>query len=204
MPHDDRRDDLPELTRAASDVFSAQRVFGEAYEHEGTLVIPVAKVLGSHGAGTASGHGRLGLRPGGRRWRGQGAPAWPDEPEGPDGLGGPDEREADGAGGPGAHEAPSAAAGTGPGAGARGPWRRPGGHHHAGPAPSGRGGGDAEGSGFATRIKPLGVYVVDGTGVRWRPAVDVNRVVLGGQVVGAVSVVALSFVLAVGKLRRRR
>ncbi|MBD3781104.1 hypothetical protein [Cellulomonas sp. ES6] len=165
MPHDDRRDDLPELTRAASDVFSAQRVFGEAYEHDGTLVIPVAKVLGSHGAGTASGHGRLGLRPGSRRWQRPGPGAGQDE----------DERRDP----------------EGPGTG-------------GGRAPSGRGGGDAEGSGFATRIKPLGVYVVDSTGVRWRPAVDVNRVVLGGQVVGAVSVVALSFVLAVGRLRRRR
>lgn len=200
MPHDDRHDDLPELTRAASDVFSAQRVFGEAYEHDGTLVIPVAKVLGSHGAGTASGHGRLGVRPGGPRWgRPDVLPGDDAETDDPASPAGPEPDAA------GAHVAPPREAPGPVGPGGRGGWQRPGGHHpRAFPAPSGRGGGDAEGTGFATRVKPLGVYVVDSTGVHWRPAIDVNRVVLGGQVVGAISVVALSFVLAVGRLRRRR
>ena len=35
MPHDDPHAGLPELTRAASDVFSARRVFGEPYERDG-------------------------------------------------------------------------------------------------------------------------------------------------------------------------
>jgi uncharacterized protein (TIGR03382 family) len=39
------------------------------------------------------------------------------------------------------------------------------------------------------------VYVVDDEGVHWHPALDLNRVILGGQVVGAVSVLALAWVL---------
>ena len=55
----------------------------------------------------------------------------------------------------------------------------------------GAGGGGGEGadqgkgfgSGFGLNARPAGVYVIrDGT-VSWRPAVDVNRIVLGGQVV---------------------
>lgn len=47
--------------------------------------------------------------------------------------------------------------------------------------------GDGGGGGYAARVKPLGVYVIDDAGVRWRPAIDVNRIVLGGQIVGAVA-----------------
>lgn len=203
MPHDDPHAGLPELTRAASDVFSARRVFGEPYEREGVLVIPVAKVIGSHGVGAASGDGRLGIRK---------HDAHP---------------PADGPQEPGADDAdlpePSPAAETPveplPGDGP-GPW--PVGRGPVGPfgpvgpglralaanrphlpRPYGRGGGDAEGAGFAARVKPLGVYVVQEDGVTWRPALDLNRVILGGQVVGAISMVALSFAIAFGRRRRR-
>jgi uncharacterized spore protein YtfJ len=48
-------------------------------------------------------------------------------------------------------------------------------------APDGRGSGG--GSGFGVNAKPLGAFVVKGDDVTWRPAVDVNRVILGSQVV---------------------
>ncbi|GEA88226.1 hypothetical protein [Cellulomonas cellasea] len=66
---------------------------------------------------------------------------------------------------------------------------------------SGEGGGSGGGGGYATRVRAVGVYVVDDAGVHWRPALDLNRVVLGGQVVGAVVLSAFSLAWA---LRRRR
>ncbi len=203
MPHDDPHAGLPELTRAASDVFSARRVFGEPYERDGVLVIPVAKVIGSHGVGAASGDGRMGVRKhdgpppaGGAGASGTEQPV-PDAPE-PPAEPAPGPLGASGEPGPGPWPA-----GGGP-AGALGPGLRAlAAHRPHLPRPYGRGGGDAEGAGFAARVKPLGVYVVQDGGVSWRPALDLNRVILGGQVVGAISVVALSFAHAFGRRRRR-
>jgi uncharacterized spore protein YtfJ len=58
------------------------------------------------------------------------------------------------------------------------------------------GGGDAEGdggAGFGLIGRPAGAYVIRGGEVTWKPAVDVNRIVLFGFLLG----LALS-------LRRRR
>ncbi len=52
------------------------------------------------------------------------------------------------------------------------------------------------------RVVAKGVYVVDDAGVRWQPALDLNRVILGGQALGAV--VAFSAALAWGLSRLRR
>lgn len=49
-------------------------------------------------------------------------------------------------------------------------------------------GQEGEGGGFGVRSRPAGAYVLDGGSVRWRPAVDVNRVV---TVLGAVAVAYL-------------
>jgi uncharacterized spore protein YtfJ len=54
-----------------------------------------------------------------------------------------------------------------------------------GQAPDGSGSGS--GSGFGVNAKPAGVYVVKGDDVAWRPAVDVNRVILGAQVVAVLA-----------------
>ena len=51
----------------------------------------------------------------------------------------------------------------------------------AGEGPEGQGGGG--GTGFGVSAKPVGAFVVKGDDVTWRPAVDVNRVILGGQIV---------------------
>ena len=50
----------------------------------------------------------------------------------------------------------------------------------------GGGGGDAEnnaGGGFGLRARPGGAYVIKDGKVSWEPALDLNRVILGAQVV---------------------
>src|SRR5919108_5061711 len=44
-------------------------------------------------------------------------------------------------------------------------------------------GGTGSGGGWAASARPAGVYVINGGDVRWQPAVDVNRIILGGQMV---------------------
>jgi len=58
----------------------------------------------------------------------------------------------------------------------------------------GGGGADAHeqgGVGFGIGAKPAGVYVIRNGRVRWRPAVDVNRIVLGGQMVAVIALLTL-------------
>ena len=58
----------------------------------------------------------------------------------------------------------------------------------------GGGGGDSEGNGgggFGVSARPIGVYVIRDGEVRWRPAVDVNRLMLGWQIVSALAVLVL-------------
>jgi uncharacterized spore protein YtfJ len=133
MPQD-RDFDPSGVTQAVSDTLNVDRVFGEPYEHAGTTVIPVARIVGGTGSGFGSGN------------RGEG--------HGADG-GRPDA------------------------------------------------GGQGGGGGYAAQVKPLGVYVVDGEGVHWRPALDLNRVILGGQIVAAVTVTVVGASWVLGRLRRR-
>ena len=49
------RFDPSSLTNAANESFTVRRVFGEAYERAGTLVIPVARVWGATGSGSGGG-----------------------------------------------------------------------------------------------------------------------------------------------------
>ena len=58
-----------------------------------------------------------------------------------------------------------------------------------GEAPNGQGGGT--GTGFAMNTKPLGVFVMKDGEVTWRPAVDVNRMILGGQLVAIAALLVL-------------
>lgn len=138
------RFDPAALTKAAEDTLTVRRVFGEAYEKDGLLVIPVAKVMGMTGLGAGGGEG-------------SGNPAWARR----------------------RHDEPTP----------------------ADEAEMGHGEGHGGGGGYGVRIKPLGVYVVDATGARWNPAVDVTRIVLGGQLVGAW---ALTIGLAAWAVTRRR
>jgi uncharacterized spore protein YtfJ len=57
---------------------------------------------------------------------------------------------------------------------------------------SGGGGHGAEGGGgYRLNARPVGVYVIRNGDARWRPAIDVNRVILGGQLVGVTAILAL-------------
>ena len=65
---------------------------------------------------------------------------------------------------------------------------------------AGGGGGDGDGcaqgamghgsSGYLPRARPMGVYAVRGEMVRWIPAFDLNRAILGGQLVAMLAIVA--------------
>ena len=64
-----------------------------------------------------------------------------------------------------------------------------------GAAPDGSGSGSGSGGGFGLTAKPAGMYVIEGSQVRWQPAVDVNRIILGGQIVAVVLLIVLRSVL---------
>ena len=59
--------------------------------------------------------------------------------------------------------------------------------------------GSGSGGGFGVRVSPVGVFVVRGSDVRWEPAFDLTRVIIGGQIVGTVALIVLA-----RALRRRR
>ena len=57
----------------------------------------------------------------------------------------------------------------------------------------------AFGGGWGARARPVGAYVIRGDDVTWQPAVDVSRIIVGGQVVAIVALLTLRT-----WLRRRR
>src|SRR5687768_17527156 len=59
------------------------------------------------------------------------------------------------------------------GGGGGGSGKRQGGEHP----------GEGAGGGFGFGATPAGVFVVKDGDVRWQPVIDVNRIVLGGQIV---------------------
>ena len=58
--------------------------------------------------------------------------------------------------------------------------------------------GKGSGSGFGMTARPVGAFIIRNGEPSWRPAVDVNRIVLGGQVV---AIVVLLTVRAIIKAR---
>jgi uncharacterized spore protein YtfJ len=60
--------------------------------------------------------------------------------------------------------------------------------------------GRGSGSGFGVTARPVGAFIIRDGDLNWRPAVDVNRIILGGQVV---VVVALLTVRAIIRARSR-
>ena len=65
-----------------------------------------------------------------------------------------------------------------------------------GEGPEGQGKGS--GSGFGVNARPVGAFLIKGDEVTWRPAVDLNKVILGAQFV---AVVALLTIRAIVKTR---
>ena len=61
------------------------------------------------------------------------------------------------------------------------------------------GGQTGEGGGFGLMARPAGAFVIKDGSVKWRPAIDANRVIMGGQIV---AVVALLVIRAIVKARR--
>ena len=66
-----------------------------------------------------------------------------------------------------------------------------------GEGPEGQGSG--MGSGFGVNARPVGAFVIKGEDVQWRPAIDVNKVILGAQLV---AVAALLLAGAVVRARK--
>lgn len=67
-----------------------------------------------------------------------------------------------------------------------------------GEGPEGQGKGS--GSGFGMNARPVGAFLIRDGELSWRPAVDVNRIVLGAQ---AVAIVALLTVRAIVRSRAK-
>jgi len=68
----------------------------------------------------------------------------------------------------------------------------------------GGGGGDTEGNGgvgFGVSARPAGAWVIKDGEARWRPALDLNRVILVGQFV---AIVALLTVRSIAKTLAKR
>ena len=64
-----------------------------------------------------------------------------------------------------------------------------------GDQPDGTSGG---GAGFGLRARPVGAYVVRDEQVSWEPAMDMSRVILGGQLI------ALAALFVIRSIARRR
>ncbi len=74
---------------------------------------------------------------------------------------------------------------------------RGGGGGGGGTAAEGKGAGT--GTGFGLTARPVGAFVIRAGKLGWRPAVDVNRVILGAQILGG-----LALILAFATLRRSK
>jgi len=77
---------------------------------------------------------------------------------------------------------------------------RGGGGGGRGEGPEGQGTGD--GGGLALTARPSGAFVIRDGEVTWLPAVDVQRIVLGGQI--AVALIGLAAARRLGRRRRFR
>jgi uncharacterized spore protein YtfJ len=62
-----------------------------------------------------------------------------------------------------------------------------------GEAPQGPGTGS--GGGFGMTARPVGAFVIRGGELSWRPAVDVTRIALGGQLVAIVALLTLRAII---------
>ena len=58
-----------------------------------------------------------------------------------------------------------------------------------------QGQGKGSGSGFGITARPVGAFIIRDGQVSWRPAVDVTRIVLGGQMVAVVALLTVRTIL---------
>ncbi|MEP6693448.1 MAG: spore germination protein GerW family protein [Chloroflexota bacterium] len=72
-------------------------------------------------------------------------------------------------------------------------------------AGGGGGGGDTAGNGgagFGLSARPVGAWVIKDGDVTWRPAIDLNRTIFMGQLVGIVMFLSLRSILTAWAKRR--
>ncbi|GAA0973938.1 hypothetical protein GCM10009555_029480 [Acrocarpospora macrocephala] len=55
--------------------------------------------------------------------------------------------------------------------------------------------GEGSGGGFGVGVVPTGVYVIKEGIVRWHPAIDYNRIILGGQIVAVVALLTIRAIM---------
>jgi uncharacterized spore protein YtfJ len=66
-----------------------------------------------------------------------------------------------------------------------------------------QGQGSGSGSGFAMTARPVGAFIIRDGELSWRPAVDVNRIILGGQVVAVVALLTFRAIIKTRAKTRR-
>jgi hypothetical protein len=69
----------------------------------------------------------------------------------------------------------------------------------------GGGGGDTlgnGGTGFGLSARPVGAWIIKDGEARWRPALDLNRAIFMGQIVGIVMFLSLRSILTAWAKRR--
>ena len=59
------------------------------------------------------------------------------------------------------------------------------------------------GGGFGLMARPSGAWIVEDGRATWKPAVDVNRIVLGGQVIALAAILMTGRILLAHSRRRR-
>jgi uncharacterized spore protein YtfJ len=65
------------------------------------------------------------------------------------------------------------------------------------------GGEPQAGGGFGMVARPSGAWIIEDGDATWKPAIDVNRIVLGGQVIAMTAIIVTGRIL-VARSRRRR
>jgi hypothetical protein len=68
----------------------------------------------------------------------------------------------------------------------------------------GESGGEAQGKGggYGLFARASGAWIIEDGAVTWKPAIDVNRIVLGGQLVGLAAILVTGRILAAHARRR--
>jgi uncharacterized spore protein YtfJ len=65
-----------------------------------------------------------------------------------------------------------------------------------GESPEGQG-GKGSGGGFGISARPVGAFLIRGNDLTWRPTIDVNRIVLGSQILAIVALLTLRTIVKV-------
>ncbi len=60
------------------------------------------------------------------------------------------------------------------------------------------------GGGFGIMARPSGAWIIEDGNATWKPAVDVNRVILGGQIVALAAILVAGRILLAQSSRPRR